>query len=80
MSSIKINNLIISDPDICHGKPVFKGTRIMVWQILELLKSGNTKEEILKGYPSLPDGYVESALEYATKKVKESSYVPFGQN
>lgn len=30
------------DPAICHGKPVIAGTRVMVWQILELLQSGQS--------------------------------------
>ncbi len=30
-----IGRYIVTDPDICHGKPTFRGTRIFVWvQIL----------------------------------------------
>jgi uncharacterized protein (DUF433 family) len=35
---------IVADPNICHGKAVFRGTRIMVWQVLELLEAGETLE------------------------------------
>jgi uncharacterized protein (DUF433 family) len=28
---------IVADPDICHGKPTFIGTRVMVWQVLEMV-------------------------------------------
>ncbi|MBI2925259.1 MAG: DUF433 domain-containing protein [Verrucomicrobia bacterium] len=32
---IESGDHIVADPRICHGKPTFKGTRIMVWQVLE---------------------------------------------
>jgi uncharacterized protein (DUF433 family) len=47
---IEINNYIVADSDICEGKPIFKETRIMVWQVLELLGSGLSIEEIRKDY------------------------------
>ena len=31
---------IVADPDICHGQPTFKGTRIMVKSVLEMLTKG----------------------------------------
>jgi len=46
---------IIADPQICHGKPVITGTRIMVWQILELLEAGGgTKRYLCCLSPSSP--------------------------
>jgi uncharacterized protein (DUF433 family) len=37
---------IVVDPAICHGKPTFRDTRIMVWQVLELLAQGMAWESI----------------------------------
>ncbi|MBU4141525.1 DUF433 domain-containing protein, partial [Patescibacteria group bacterium] len=51
--TIIINKYIVANPSICHGKPTFKGTRIMVYLILEMLASGETIEEILEDYPAL---------------------------
>lgn len=31
---------LVSDPDICHGKPTFRGTRILVADVLEQVASG----------------------------------------
>jgi uncharacterized protein (DUF433 family) len=31
---------IVADPAICHGKPTFRNTRIMVWQVLEMAADG----------------------------------------
>jgi len=72
-----LDPLISADPEICHGKPVFTGTRIMVWQILELLEANTSKKEIYKSYPTLPEGAIEAALRYAAQKVKGTSIIPF---
>ena len=45
---IELGEHIVADPEICHGKPTLKGTRIMVWQILDELAHGMTPEEIVK--------------------------------
>ena len=36
----------MADPEICHGKPTFKGTRIMVWQVLDDVAEGRSWEFI----------------------------------
>ena len=39
----KVRNLgrhIVADPGVCHGRPTFRGTRIMVWQALEMVSEG----------------------------------------
>lgn len=70
---------IVVNSEICHGKPVFKGTRIMVWQILELLEAGETPKDIFAAYPTLPAGAIESALHFAVEQIKGISYVPFNK-
>lgn len=42
---------IVVDPNICHGKPTIKGTRIMVANILSLLAGGYSLAQILDYYP-----------------------------
>src|SRR5437762_3709746 len=36
----KLGQYIVADPRVCHGKPTFKGTRIMVWQVLSDVAKG----------------------------------------
>ena len=50
---MKLFERISVDPQICHSRACFKGTRIMVAVILDNLASGNNPEEILKSYPTL---------------------------
>jgi len=39
---LELGKYIVVDPLICHGKPTFKGTRIMVWQVLEDVAEGRS--------------------------------------
>ena len=43
---IELGQYIVADPKICHGKPTFKGTRIMVWQVLDALARGESVNQI----------------------------------
>lgn len=61
----------MADPKICHGKPTFKGTRIMVWQVLEMLKDGAKTSDVLKAFPSLHSSHIKAALDYASSLTKE---------
>ncbi|MBI2557705.1 DUF433 domain-containing protein [Candidatus Woesearchaeota archaeon] len=62
---VEINKYIVADSQICHGKPTFKGTRVMVWQILEMLEGNMTAEEIIEDFPSLTKAHIKAALQYA---------------
>jgi uncharacterized protein (DUF433 family) len=48
-----IEEMVVSDPEIMRGTPVFKGTRIPVDLVADMLAQGATVEEILEGYPTL---------------------------
>ena len=56
--------MIIIDEKIRHGKPIIKGTRITVDEVLGMLESGMTYEEIEKEY-SLTKKQILSVIEYA---------------
>jgi uncharacterized protein (DUF433 family) len=60
-------NQIVSNPEILHGKPCIRGTRISVEFILELMASGATRDDILRGYPHLTAEGVEEAIRYASQ-------------
>lgn len=58
---------ITVDPDVCHGKPTIRGSRMLVITILELLASGMTWPEILADYPGLEPDDIQACLEYAVQ-------------
>jgi uncharacterized protein (DUF433 family) len=45
-----IGRYIVSDPEICHGKPTFRGTRVMVSHVLEMVAEGISWEAIIQEY------------------------------
>lgn len=71
MKRIIINDYIVADPKICHGKPTFKDTRIMVWQILEMLRAGESYDDIIKSFPSLTRDHIKASLDYASSLTRE---------
>ena len=76
---VKINDYIVADSEICHGKPTFKGTRIMVWQVLELLESGMSIEEITTYFIApLTKEQVKAALRYAAVITRGSDNIVVG--
>jgi uncharacterized protein (DUF433 family) len=48
---VQLGNFIVADPAICHGKPTYKGTRIMVWQVLAMLERGESWDYIRQAWP-----------------------------
>lgn len=55
------------DPNICHGKPVIKGTRVMVSTILAAMSAGDSVEMILEDYTNISREDVDAALEFASQ-------------
>jgi uncharacterized protein (DUF433 family) len=65
---------ISSDPEICHGKPCIKGTRIPVYLILSLLADGEDIASILQNYPSLGYDDITATIKYAAKLCEYEAY------
>lgn len=62
----KLLERIAIDPQICHGKPCIKGTRIPVFVILDALAAGMTHQEVIEEYPPLTEEDIQAALYYAS--------------
>ncbi len=62
---IEVNHLI------CNGKPVIRGTRIMVRNILGMIAGGYHIEKIVDAYPELTIDMVRGTLEYAAEVIDE---------
>ena len=65
--SKQLSDRITIDPNICHGKPTIRGLRYPVVNMLELLASGMTIEELLDDYPDLEKEDFLACIEYAAK-------------
>ena len=61
--------VIVRDPDILGGTPVFRGTRVPVAVLFENLADGLTVDEVLDSYPSLRRADVLAVLDLARERV-----------
>ncbi|PJI38600.1 MAG: hypothetical protein CTR54_21240 [Rhizobium sp.] len=59
---------ITVDPELCGGRPTLRRMRIRVKDVLDLLASGASQEEILADYPLLEAGDIVAALEFAARQ------------
>jgi len=59
-----MNDRIEINPKICHGKPVIRGTRVLISNVLGALGAGDSFEEILQDYPNISREDVLAALEF----------------
>ena len=57
---------ITIDPAVCNGRPTIRGKRITVQTVLEFLSAGESREEILRQYPSLEPEDIDACLSFAT--------------
>lgn len=60
-----LRSRITSDPAILGGRPIIRGLRIRVSDILGYLAAGDSRETILKEFPDLQDADITAALKYA---------------
>lgn len=64
---------ITINSEVCHGKPTIRGLRYPVENILELLASGMTIDEILKDYPDLYREDVLACIKFAAETMFRNS-------
>ena len=60
-----LNDRIEINPAVCHGKPVVRGTRVLVSQILGALSGGDTIEDVLADYPSISSEDLSAVFAFA---------------
>jgi len=69
------NKRIVSDYKVMLGKPVIKGTRITVEQILKKLSAGEVVADILKSYPHITKADVMAAIDYAASVISNEEMI-----
>jgi uncharacterized protein (DUF433 family) len=65
MENKELLNRITINPEVCNGRPTLRGKRITVQTILEFLSAGETREEILRQYPSLEPADLDASVAFA---------------
>ena len=60
---------ITVDPGQCGGRPCIRGMRIRVTDVLDLLASGVSREQILADYPDLVTEDIDASLRFASRQL-----------
>ena len=58
-------SVIVRDPEVLSGEPVFRGTRVPFQTLLDYLEGGETLDEFLEQYPGVSREQAIAALEEA---------------
>ena len=67
MSRINWQTFIVIDPEIHHGEPCIKGTRVPVAILVGSIADGMSVAEVLEEFPQLKQKEIQAALEYASR-------------
>jgi len=69
-----IGRYIVTDPEICHGKPTFRGTRILVAHVLEMVAEGIAWETIIQEWRgNVTKEAIAEAVQLASKAFLDHS-------
>jgi uncharacterized protein (DUF433 family) len=60
-----LSEILVKDPEILGGTPVFRGTRVPFQNLLDYLEGGETIDEFLDDFPSVTREAAIAALEHA---------------
>ena len=70
---LSANSMIVEDPAVMRGAPVFRGTRVPISNVLASLKAGFELSELREAYPFLTPELVEAAQSYEPLTVPGSA-------
>jgi uncharacterized protein (DUF433 family) len=67
---------IVTDRDVCGGRPRLKGTRLTVEFLLGLKAAGWTEHQILENYPQITADDLKAVFAYALAIIEEDEFLP----
>ena len=79
MKARKLGKFIVADPEICHGKPTFRGTRILVKTVLAQVARGEDWQTIISDWDGkITEEDISEAVRLASKALvaHQSASVP----
>jgi uncharacterized protein (DUF433 family) len=78
--NLNIKDIINIDPEILHGTPVFKGTRVPVQSLFWHIEEGATVDEFLEDFPTVLKEQCISVMELAAKSFSEQKFIRLYEN
>ncbi|KKS75473.1 hypothetical protein A3J20_00300 [Candidatus Gottesmanbacteria bacterium RIFCSPLOWO2_02_FULL_42_29] len=73
---MKYKNIITINAGRRGGQPTIRGMRITVYDVLKMLASGMTRNEILEDFPELTKDDIKAVLTYASDRERSSIIAP----
>ena len=71
-----MNSRIEINPNICHGNPIIRNTRVLVSNILADLASGQTYQSIIENYPNVTQEDISAVLDFSSELMQFET-IPF---
>ena len=62
-----MQDAVVRDPEIMHGTPVFRGTRVPVQTLFDYLENGDSLDDFLEGFPTVTRDLAVQVLEESKK-------------
>lgn len=69
-------SVVHSDPEIMHGTPVFRGTRVPVQALFDYIEAGDPLERFLDHFPTVSREQAVAALEEAAALMRKRAAAP----
>lgn len=63
MHNVDMQDSITRDPEVMHGTPVFRGTRVPVKTLFDYLENGDSLDDFLEGFPTVSRALAIQVLE-----------------
>ena len=76
METTTLGDCIVADPAICHGEPTFRGTCILVADVLEQVESGMAWGAIIEEWRYEIDGDAIAKSQFAIAREAPAAYAP----
>lgn len=58
-----MQDAVVRDPEIMHGTPVFRGTRVPIQTLFDYLENGDSLDDFLEGFPTITRDLAVQVLE-----------------
>ena len=73
--AVDYSKIITVEPGKRSGKPCIRGLRMTVYDVLDYLASGMTREQILRDFPYLTEEDIQACLAFAADRERRTSFV-----
>jgi len=67
----ELEDVLVSTPDTLSGAVRFRGTRVPVQALLDTIRTGETLEEFLEGWPNVTRGQAEAVLVWQDQEARK---------